>query len=422
MKPFWVFCTIIVFCFTGCGGSQTHSESSGEEIGNFQVPEIIEANLQVQVFKGNPNEVKSIFVFLDGTRNNSQTGTNVWRLFDLIKRINNPQTTSIYIEGVGLDSPIFGAAIGGGLESRIRRGYEFITNHYKQEDDIYIFGFSRGAHAARSLAGLLSYAGIPIIDTESNQGSSKVGNKIIELVKRRAEKDFLEKWENWKPGQPPLLTEEIKHQLNLNVQSTEVKFLGVWDTVPGSSFKKYLDCNEKRGIFKRFFYWLPGISKEERYKTDSYPAIRHIAHAVSFDEKRSKFFPLLLCPAINQEFTTIQEVWFPGAHSDVGGGYEDSSELPAVSLNWMVNKLSEHYQFKTDPPNFEENPQGLAHWSFGEEPGNFMSDCEDRQPPEEALIHESVNERQNSVGGVPILDRGKLLKLPYPIKCSDMNS
>lgn len=422
MKPILAIWIIAIFCSTGCGAFQTHSESSGEETGKFQVPEITEANLQAQVFKGNSNEVKSIFVFLDGTRNNSQSGTNVWRLFDLIKRTNDPQTTSIYIEGVGLDSPIFGAAIGGGLESRIRRGYEFISNHYKPGDDIYIFGFSRGAHAARSLAGLISYAGIPIIDTESSQDFSEIGNNIIELVKRKAENDYLEKWKTWKPSQSPLLIEEIKNQLNLNVQPTEIKFLGVWDTVPGSSFKKYLECQEKIGFFKRNLFFLPIINKEERYKTNSYPAIRQIAHAVSFDEKRSKFAPLLICPAINREYTTIHEVWFPGAHSDVGGGYEDARELSAISLNWMVDRLSGIYRFNSVPPKFNESAQGLAHWSIGDRPGNLGSKCEDREPPEGAEMHESISNRQNSGDDVPILVKGKQLKMSYPLKCFDLNS
>ena len=79
--------------------------------------------------------------------------------------------------------------------------------------------------------------------------------------------------------------------------------------------------------------FFPGIDKGERYKTDSYPPIRHMAHAVSLDEKRSKFTPLLLCQAINPTYTEINEVWFPGAHSDVGGGYQDSLELSNISLS-----------------------------------------------------------------------------------------
>ena len=122
---------------------------------------------------GDRSKHKSIFVFLDGTENGPESGTNVWRLYDLIRKNNDPQTAAAYFKGVGsaadpLDTRHRGEvegllelALGKGMQERILKGYAFIASYYNPGDDIYIFGFSRGAHQARSLAGLLAYAGVP---------------------------------------------------------------------------------------------------------------------------------------------------------------------------------------------------------------------------------------------------------------------
>lgn len=367
---------------------------------------------------GDPNKHKSIFVFLDGTRNGAKSGTNVWRLYDLVSNSNDPQMTAFYIEGVGtVENPLLGAVLGRGMEDGILRGYEFIAQNYNPGDDIYVFGFSRGAHEARSLAGLLAYAGVPVISGEDRKDLITIGNKILELTKDKLDKDYIDKWTSWKSGQAPLLAEEIKDKVKLEMRATEVKFLGVWDTVPGSSFKKYQNCKEAIGFFKTYFFWLPVITKGERYKSDSYPAIHQIAHAVSLDEKRSKFAPLLLCPAISSQYpNTLSEVWFPGAHGDVGGGYEDSNGLPGISLNWMLGLLAESYKFYTIPPQVAENAKGLAHWSIGDAPANRFSDCEDRHPTAEATIHKSFSNRIES-SPVPIRKNGTPQSLAYPMAC-----
>lgn len=121
-------------------------------------------------FEGNPASSKSIFVFLDGTANDASSGTNVWRLFNQLKRHKNQQTIGYYIPGVGsIEEPlegdpffeVFGDALGRGMQARILEGYDFISEHYRSGDEIFIFGFSRGAHQARALAGLIAYSGMP---------------------------------------------------------------------------------------------------------------------------------------------------------------------------------------------------------------------------------------------------------------------
>lgn len=389
------------------------------------------ANFQVFPLIGDHNKHKSIFVFLDGTRNVQESGTNVWQAYNLISKHSNPQTTGFYREGVGsAKNPIIslpGSALGLGMEKRILDGYEFIAKNYNLGDDVYIFGFSRGAHEARSLAGFLAYVGVPILTNENRNNLKALGNKILELTKSKIDDDYLSEWVTWKPGQEPFLAAEIRNKYEQEMQSVEVKFMGVWDTVPGSSFKEYGECKENIGFIKKWFYWLPVISKGDRYKVDSYPAIRTIAHAVSIDEKRSKFRPILLCPVINPTYTEFNEMWFPGAHSDVGGGYEDSIEgdstkgLSSISLNWMLDILSRSYSFNTVTPTVQGNANGLAHWSYGDSPGNKGSKCEDRQLPEDvSRIHVSYYEREQS-SPTPIRVENEVLNLKYPnpVSCSD---
>lgn len=361
------------------------------------------------------SSAKSIFVLFDGTKNTPESGTNIWKLYDLLtsSKSSDPQLKAIYIEGVGTTKePILGPAFGRGMQDRILRGYEFITNSFSPGDGVYILGFSRGAHEARALAGLIAYAGIPPAN-ENADSLRKTTKKILKIVKRKNDKDFLSAWKEWKHGDQPLLASVIHNNrsLRINVRPISIEFVGIWDTVPGSSFKEFGDCKE-----------LPDMRDGDRYKSDSYPPIKEFAHAVSFDEKRSKFTPLLLCPAINDQLTSVNEVWFPGAHSDIGGGYEgDASKgLPAISFNWMINALSKHYKFSNSIVKSDENAKGLAHWSIGDKPGNIGSKCADRKPPEGATLHSSIFEREKA-DSVPLLVVGHEKNMKYPVKCSDMH-
>lgn len=394
-------------------------------------------------FIGNPLKPKSIFVFLDGTRNNLNSKTNVSRLYDIISHNNDPQMTSLYIEGVGTaDDPpewLFGgiekdieSGLGKSMQARILRGYDFIARNYNNADDkIYIFGFSRGAHQARALAGLLAYAGVPRLSEEDRQGLTdkkyliNIGEDILELVKKKSDEEYLERWQAWSPDKPPLLAGEIKDKRiggkrGREMQTVNIKFLGLWDTVPGSSLKSYDECKEHKGFIKKYLAWLvPGIDKGERYKTESYPVIQQIVHAVSLDEQRSKFKPLLTCSAVNKHRTTVTENWFSGAHSDVGGGYEGDCDkracLSNISLNWMIGLLKESYQFSA--PQLPEDVGSLAHWSIGDHPGNIGSSCLNREP-KNGVLHKSVEDRR-SKGLVPVLRKGKIEQLNYlsPLPC-----
>ncbi|WP_158597996.1 T6SS phospholipase effector Tle1-like catalytic domain-containing protein [Noviherbaspirillum saxi] len=359
----------------------------------------------------NNQQPKNLFVFLDGTRNNQNTATNVWHLREIISKEagSTMPTETIYIEGVGsAENPISGMTLGFGMESRILRAYRFLIERYKAGDRIYIFGFSRGAHQARALAGLLSYSGIPSRESLQDKDLLKVGNRILEITKTKSDKDLEDQWNHLAHQRLPPLTSEIESKLGLQTMYVEIEFLGIWDTVPGSSFKTYSGCKETENS-----------QEGERYKTDSYPPIKHIAHAVSLDEKRSMFSPLLVCPRVKSGNNTIVEVWFPGAHADVGGGYEDYNDLAPISLRWMLDRLKTIYPIRATSYPPEGVVLGISHWSMGDFPANFRSECIDRKIPDNAIIHPSMEERAR-VSSARIVINDQVLMKQYPLSCKDM--
>lgn len=357
-----------------------------------------------------------LFVFFDGTQNVDRSGTNVWRMLQLVTASGDPQTRSFYIEGVGTDRhPVTGSLLGVGMERRIRRAYAFLAQHHRPGDKIYIFGFSRGAHQARDLAGLLSYAGLPDMTGKPDaRALDRFANRLINVVRREEDEPHQKTtWTTWKPEDGPILKATVDEKLGQNMKTAEVAFLGLWETVPGSFFKTFeVDaCVEKADL-------KPGT----RYKTGSYPSIRVIAQALATDEKRSRFRPLLTCEAIpNPDPATVYQTWFPGAHSDVGGGYrdvfdfDDGPPLATMSFNWMTNLLSQHYPFTIPPPRLPENDQARFHWSIGHWPGNAFSKCEHRTPLAGHDLHPSVAARA-SLDAKTLLVDGDRNRYPGPCK------
>jgi Uncharacterized alpha/beta hydrolase domain (DUF2235) len=379
------------------------------------------------------DEPRHLFVFFDGTRNNPGSETNVHQLYTRVKKrqSQDPSVRAVYIEGVGNigSTPLTGMIFGKGMKSRMLEAYEFLARNYEEDDHIYIFGFSRGAHQARALSGLLAYSGIlKDFDEMEPREQRRALRRLFRLTRFEEDRDYLEanrpgpKWADWKPGDAPILAIKIAQNPKLGFQSlpTRVRFLGVWDTVPGSLLKDFDACRER-----------PDRKTGDRYKSASYPPIETIVHALSMDEKRSQFWPILLCAPINDTHTKIQERWFPGAHSDVGGGYDRPDALigglPPLSntaFNWMTEQLKNATGLDLTVPHLSEGPLGVAHWSVKNFPGNLLSrccdrgkDCDKRAPIVVGEPHESLAERKDRQRA-PLLVKDRLVAdHPYPPQC-----
>lgn len=282
---------------------------------------------QKKQIQPNNDTPRKFVIFFDGTANNEKSDTNIKKLHSLITLQNRTDITSIYIDGVGVGIGVIGMATGWGISDRVKIAYSFLLDNYHQGDEIFIFGFSRGAYSGRILASLLYYAGIPNIEATKKLRSSDVARIIYKSFKGKKssierryaiQRTFLD---NGLPTPTPV----------------SVNVLGLWDTVEALGFPDY-EAN---------------IEIPNPKYGDQLCNVKRAYHAVSIDDDRERIFtpilltrPHLVLDCDLKSMTRAQyldevvdEVWFPGAHADVGGGYPNSL-LSGVSLNWMVNKLS----------------------------------------------------------------------------------
>lgn len=336
---------------------------------------------------------KKLFVFLDGTNNQWDSRTNVRRLFETIAAREDPSLVCCYINGVGTGSSltlrIKGLIFGEGMMARILEGYSFLSRHYQAGDEIYIFGFSRGALQARALAGLVSFSGLLPAD---HSGSSRELQRVWDYCRHVEEtKVSSAEWVKAVNSRTPPCPLYMKNQAPVHGRYAEIQFLGVWDTVPGSQLKEYGRYQESNDDRK----------EGTRYKIGAYPPIKQVAHAMSIDERRSEFKAVQVDPRYSRIVPgrKLEEVWFPGVHSDVGGGYDDANALAGVSMNWMIERLNAAAHFRSPLVRVYQDVRAPQHESFDDFPGNLLSHSEPRSIPKGAIIDQaSVDLRKKATG------------------------
>lgn len=283
---------------------------------------------------------KRLVLCFDGTDNTAKDRTNVWRLHRLIadKDAGGRFQDSRYFKGVGtsLWSSVSGSVFGRGASDRVREGYDWLADNYEPGAHIFIFGFSRGAFIARSLIQMIATCGLP---EKSCQGwRAKVAfdyySKIVAGATGAHAIYRLAYWQ--RNGGKPSDFDDTCEQLDKLVESRQVgqvkiRMVGLWDTV-GALGKRFLrDDAPIRGMSGRHNVRLP-------------TAVESAYHAVAIDEHRPMFHVTLwreFLPKGQQQSKhstdLFEQRWFPGAHSDVGGGYGDD-RLPDLSLAWMLDK------------------------------------------------------------------------------------
>lgn len=255
---------------------------------------------------------KNIVVFSDGTGQEGGVGnpTNVYKLFNMIEDRTANQI-SFYDRGLGTDwRRVTGSAFGLGISHNIQECYQFIFENYEAGDQIFLFGFSRGAFTVRSLAGFIHNIGmLPKSRVDLIKPAYKIYQIKNEQVRKARAKAFV-----------------AKH----HTMWCKIKFIGVWDTVGalGAPYP-WLDA-----IVSRFF-------KHNFHDTTFSQAVESGYHALSIDDDRLVFHPTLWDEKTNlKEDQVVEQVWFGGVHTDVGGGFEvpGTRALSDISLEWMVKK------------------------------------------------------------------------------------
>jgi hypothetical protein len=213
--------------------------------------------------------------------------------------------------GVGTDrKKMMGGVAGEGINKNIMDCYRFIVHNYKPGDELFFFGFSRAAYTVRSLSGFIRNCGIlkreyaHMISDGYKLYRNRAPSKGVSSSHSKA---FRSEYSVKEPG--TTANKEIP---------TPVKFLGVWDTVGALGVPIPL---------------IGTLGEEQHVFHDTTPSSinKHIRHAVSIDENRKYFEPTPVTP---KEGVDLKEVWFPGVHSDVGGGYRETG-LSDASCEWM---------------------------------------------------------------------------------------
>jgi uncharacterized protein (DUF2235 family) len=281
-------------------------------------------------FAGAEQQQKRLAIFLDGTGDSVDSNTNVWRMRALCAAKGTDGKPQLVYYEIGVNG-FLGGFFGQGLDENIALAYEWLVENYDDGDEIFIFGFSRGAFTARSLAGLIAINGIL-------KAGSPIG--VTELFDRYKKGDEESIWalkETEASGDTGKLTKQEKWLLKYS-QPAKVKVIGVWDTV-GSV-----------GVAAGN---IPGISRStfDYLQTGLRIHILNGYHALAIDEHRNDFDPTLwdvrhpkdpnAVIARARPLSSVEQRWFVGAHANVGGGYQ-TDLLPQAPLRWMMKKAQSH--------------------------------------------------------------------------------
>lgn len=297
---------------------------------------------------------KTIIICCDGTGNEpSANGSS--NVFDLIGLVDNRAGQLIYYDpGLGTEaapgmqswagkqsSKLMGLAFGKGLSQNIVDAYKFLMRNYVPGDEIYMFGFSRGAYTVRTIAGMLQLIGLLRPGSEN----------LLDFALANYTKKGKKKWADLSAFKGALCQQVNDASPRYQVP---IQYMGVWDTV------------KSVGLFRD--------STRLAY-TDTLPNVKSLRHAISLDEKRSKFRPDHVTGHGGLD-GAVQSMWFEGVHSDIGGGYIDEERgLSDHAMSWIMEGAA---------------AQGL---SFND--SKFLSNIQKRKT--DAIKNANGNEKQGEI-------------------------
>ncbi len=258
--------------------------------------------------------------------------TNVVRIYNAVSSTNDVTAQlKYYHPGVGTEKnlvdKLIGGGIGLGLDKHIMSAYKWLSDNYQTGDNIYLFGFSRGAYTARSLAGMIAHCGLLQLSPSFAESDKwrRVETAFKEGYQKRQQKI------NWAHDASASAKEDWQFHKSLSGTDVGVYFLGVWDTVGALGIPQDLAILSLLDNPKSYNFYDTNISH----------AIEHARHAVAVDEIRASFYPTLFNNATNGGGANAHpdaiEKWFPGGHGDVGGGNADKG-LSDGALQWMINE------------------------------------------------------------------------------------
>lgn len=251
-------------------------------------------------------------VILDGTMSSLATGyeTNAGQLYKLLQEVGTGADLTLYYEP-GIQWLDWGGTLdvmqGRGINRQIKRAYGVLASRYRDGDQIILAGYSRGAYAVRSLAGVIDQVGLVSHDNATERN--------VQLAYR-----------HYRRGGRGAAAEAFRKRMCHG--SVEIEAVAVWDTVKALGLR-----------WPVLWRW---SQVEHAFHNHALGAsVRNGFHALALDETREAYAPVLwACPPGWRGH--MEQVWFPGTHGDVGGqlnGYEPARPLSNLSLVWMLEKL-----------------------------------------------------------------------------------
>ena len=281
---------------------------------------------------------RNLVLFLDGTANKfGETNTNVVRTLQSLVRDDGNQLV-YYDPGVGtmpgpglvtrtgkLISKLIDLAFATGLDQNVTEAYTYLINNYEPDDKVYLFGFSRGSYTARVVAALLNHVGL------LPRGCENLIPYALRLL-RVARKDNRNTGDQFRRTFARLIDGSPDRRF-------PVHFVGVFDTVSSVGW-----------------FWEPAKFKYTAFN----PGISIIRHAIALDERRA-FYRQNRFSRVTETNQDFQQLWFAGVHSDVGGGYPDTT-LGRCSLNWMLDEAKNAGLHIDEARRAEVAPAGGAPW------------------------------------------------------------
>ena len=265
---------------------------------------------------------KRLIICCDGTwqADDDEQPSNVARLHQLLvgQDPHGVVQRSFYQGGVGTD-PVRGrlrrrmrraaaGAFGWGLDEHIREAYRWLIREFEPGDELFLFGFSRGAYTVRSLTGLIRNCGLLL-------------PRYSDLVDR-AMKHYRARGASSHPDAPA----STAFRSNYSHDYVRVRFLGVWDTVGALGIPAWFGM-PARLLNRHYEFHDVRLSR----------MVERACHALAIDERRRSFKPSLWKQCDGRPREGIEQVWFAGVHGDVGGGYAKRG-LSDLTLRWMVKR------------------------------------------------------------------------------------
>jgi uncharacterized protein (DUF2235 family) len=302
------------------------------------------------------HEARNLIVCCDGTGNVWKPGPGKTNVVKLVECLVRDPRRQLYYYDPGVGTPdgyvteagqgwraimqrVGGLIWGDGVWANVAGAYSFIVHNYRPGDRIFFFGFSRGAFTARAAASLVDMFGVLRVEHENlvptllrvyrskpkSRADARAESSVQARLRAASALDA-----GGKPVEPPpagATRRDVGDSLRRafsHDERTPIHFVGVWDTVESVGLNQL-------ALGSR-------ITSEPTVK----PGYRHVRHALALDELRWPYEPrLYIDPQFKGSERTFKQVWFAGAHSDVGGGYARPGVANAP-LHWMLREASLH--------------------------------------------------------------------------------